>query len=121
VTAAWDHQRARPDAIERHFGVMCDRGWPVADAVTEPLLQRAVERGLRPLEIQVRRAIGLRDRDAAELERAAAIAAQCGAGSPLARVRYELARLRGDAAAMDDAIGALEAMGDRGQIALYRG
>jgi class 3 adenylate cyclase len=120
VVAAWDRFRASPDSLERHLSAMCDHGWPIGADVSDPLLRRVVQDGLRAVEIQLRRAIGLREGDAAELDRAAAIAIDCAAGSPLARVRYESARLRGDAAAMEEAIGALEAMGDRAQIALYR-
>ena len=39
----------------------------------------------------------------------------------MARVHYEVARMRGDSDGMEAAIGPLEAMGDRGQIRLYRG
>jgi len=69
----------------------------------------------------VRRAIGLRDGDVGQLETAAQIADACGAGALLGRVRYEAARARRDDAGMDAAVRALEAMGDRAQIARYRG
>jgi hypothetical protein len=70
--------------------------------------------------MQLRRAIALRDGDLAQLERAAAIAVACAAASPLARLRFEFARARNDKGGMDMAVEALEAMGDRAQIALYR-
>ena len=71
--------------------------------------------------MQLRRAIGLRDRDEEPLRRALADALAIGAGSVVPRLRYELATLQGDSAACDAAIDALEALGDRRQIALYRG
>jgi hypothetical protein len=119
-----DHGQVRaplPDALERGCAALSDHGWPMPDALTASLLERAVAASLRPLEAQLRRAIGLREADAAELERALAIAESCQAGSIVARLRYELARMREDEVAIESAIGALEAMGDRAQIARYRG
>lgn len=66
-------------------------------------------------------AIGLRDGDLEQLETAMQVADACGAAALLARVRYEVALARRDEAGMDAAIRALEAMGDRAQIARYRG
>ncbi len=121
VTAAWAGHAFGPDSLERQLSAMSDRRWTVPASTTAPLLDRVTAHGLRPLEIQVRRAAALREGDGVELERTAAIAAECDAGSPLARLRYELARWRSDKAGMDAAIEALEAIGDRWQIALYRG
>ena len=84
-------------------------------------LKAAEAEDLRPLEIQLRRAVGLREGNERQLIRAAEIAESIGAVSPLARVRYELARMGGDSAGMAASIGTLEAMGDNRQIALYEG
>ena len=70
--------------------------------------------------MQLRRVIGLRDRDDDALRRALASALEIGAGSVVPRLRFELATLQGDSAAADAAIDSLEALGDLGQIALYR-
>ena len=110
-----------PDVPERLLSTMSDRGWTVADSITAAQLAFAESRGLVPLQVQLRRAIGLRDRDEEPLRRALADALAIGAGSVVPRLRYELATLQGDSAACDAAIDALEALGDRRQIALYRG
>ena len=116
----WQLMKNVPDSIERQVSMLVDRGRPLAADVTGPLLEWAEAEGLRPLELQLRRAIGLRDADPAELARAERIAAAIGAASPRARIRYEIARMAGDADGMAAAVGALEAMGDRGQIRLYQ-
>ncbi|MEO7338853.1 MAG: hypothetical protein ABIV63_19955, partial [Caldimonas sp.] len=110
-----------PDVTERLLSTMSDRGWTIGDSITAPRLAFAESRGLVPLELQLRRAIGLRDRDEGALRRALASALEIGAGSVVPRLRFELATLQGDSAASDAAIDALEAIGDRGQIALYCG
>ncbi len=121
MIAAWDTLMNVPDSLERLLSAMSDGGWPVAAALTAPQLAWATQEGLRPLEIQLRRAVGLRERDAVELDRGARLAEAIGAMAPLARLRFEAARLRNDRAGMDEAIAALEAMGDQGQIRIYRG
>ncbi|HEX7440256.1 MAG TPA: AAA family ATPase [Caldimonas sp.] len=121
VTASWALFKGIPDSPERLTSAMSDRLWTLPASITAPQLDWAVKEGLRPLEIQVRRAIGLRDENQIELARAAEIAATIGAGSALARLRYEVARMRCDRQGMEAAIGALEAMGDQRQIRLYSG
>jgi class 3 adenylate cyclase len=110
-----------PDVPERLLSTMSDRGWTVVDSITAPRLAFAESRGLVPLQVQLCRAIGLRDRDEGALRRALASALEIGAGSVVPRLRFELATLQGDSEASDAAIDALEAIGDRGQIALYLG
>ena len=121
VTADWRLLKGTPDSLERLTSAMSDRGWTLPVIVTAPQLDWAVTEGLRPLEIQLRRSSGLRDGDESELARAAQIAAAIGAKSPLARVQFELARMRAHSDGMAAAIEALEAMGDHGQIRLYQG
>ncbi len=121
ITADWRLLKGIPDSPERLTSAMSDRHWTLPVDVTAPLLDWAVTEGLLPLEVQLRRAIGLRDSDESELVRAAQIAAAIGARSPLARLRYEVARIRADSSGMAAAIAALEAMGDHGQIRLYQG
>jgi class 3 adenylate cyclase len=117
----WNAKRPSPEGCERQLNAMSDHGWNVDARITEAMLAWALRTGTRLLEVQVRRAIGLRDGDVGQLETAAQIADACGAGALLGRVRYEAARARRDDAGMDAAIRALEAMGDRAQIARYRG
>jgi hypothetical protein len=121
VLAGWNDKRPTPEGCERQLNAMSDHGWNVDASVTAAMLAWALRTGTRVLEVQVRRAIGLRDGDVGQLETAAQVAEACGAGALLARVRYEAARAKGDDAGMDAAIRALEAMGDRAQIARYRG
>ena len=116
----WELLKGIPDSPERLLSAMSDRGWFLPQALTARQLEWAEGESLRPFEVQVRRAVGLRDRDAAELARALRIAEAIGAGSALLKLRFELARLHDDGGAMDAAIAALEAMGDHGQIRLYR-
>jgi hypothetical protein len=113
--------RMTAENCERQLNAMSDQGWNVSARVSDDLLGWAVEAGLLPLEVQARRAIGLRDGDVTQLETAVQVAEACGADALLARARYEAARSRRDAARMDAALEMLEAMGDRGQIARYRG
>jgi class 3 adenylate cyclase len=119
--AAWRDQHSNPENCERQLNAMSDHGWNVAASTTDELLSRALQAGLRPLEVQARRAMGLRDGDVGQLEEAAQLAEVCGAGALLARTRYEAARAKRDEAGMEAALRLLDAMGDRGQIARYRG
>ena len=121
ATAAWTSLKGLPDSLERLISAMSDRLWTIPADVTTSQLDWAQAAGLRPLEVQLRRAVGLRDGNERELIRAAEIAESIGAASPLARVRHELARMNGDSAGMAAAIAILEAMGDNGQIGLYQG
>ena len=121
ATADWTSLKGVPDSLERLISAMSDRFWTIPAGLTTSQLDWAKAEGLRPLEVQLRRAAGLRDANERELIRAVEIAQSIGAVSPLARVRYELARINGDSAGMAAAIAILEAMGDNRQIALYQG
>jgi class 3 adenylate cyclase len=121
VAADWELLKGLPDSPERVISTLSDRHWLLSDSVTTPALAWAAREGFVPLEIQLRRAIGLREGDERELILAAESAEAIGARSVLMRVQFELARLRGDEKGMEAAIYDLEAMGDHGQISLYRG
>ncbi len=117
----WNALKSLPDSLERLTAALSDHAWSLPAEVTTLQLAWASSRGLLPLELQLRRAIGLRDSDPAELARALAIADSIGARSPAARLRFETARAAGDEAGKAAAIAALEAMGDHAQIRRFLG
>ena len=118
--ANWKLLKGLPDSLERLVSAMSDRLWTLPADLSALQLDWAHAEGLRPLEVQLRRAVGLRDENKRELVRATEIAESIGAVSPLARVRYEVARMGGDDGEMAAAIKTLERMGDNRQIALYQ-
>jgi class 3 adenylate cyclase len=103
--AAW-----RPEIIERLLGLCCDRKVLPPIATLESTLSEA--ESLRMVALQARRAIALSRGDAADL---AAVLAACdaeGVEAIGARVRCELAQLRGDEGLLAEGIAALEWLGD---------
>jgi hypothetical protein len=64
------------------------------------------------LEAQCHRAIGLRERDLGELEKAMALWQGMGARPYVARIQHEIGRLSGDGEALEAGRRGLERLGD---------
>jgi hypothetical protein len=73
--------------------------------------------GLRLLEAQARRALGIAVRDPAELARALEIFEKAGAAPYAARVRCERALLTSDRSELEAGMRVLESLGDLDQLA----
>jgi len=84
VLGEWNVKRPSPEGCERQLNAMSDHGWNVDARVTEAMLAWSLRTGTRLLEVQVRRAIGLRDGDLEQLETAVQVADACGAAALLA-------------------------------------
>jgi class 3 adenylate cyclase len=109
--------RARQQLVERTLSLCLDLDRALAPEAIRPIVESAVADGLRLLEAQGRRALGIALRDAAELTRALGIFEQAGAVPYAARVRCERALLTGDQAELDAGLHVLESLGDRDQLA----
>jgi hypothetical protein len=111
--------RGLPERAERGLNLLLDAGEPLpADRLGE-LLQTAEEGRFRPLEAQVRRGLGVVERDREMLSRSLALWEGMGALPYAARVRCELALLTGDRTELDKGLAVLERLGDRLQVGRY--
>jgi class 3 adenylate cyclase len=109
--------RARQQLVERTLSLCADLGHSLAADTVRPIVAAAATDGLRLLEAQARRVLGLADRDAAELTRALAIFEDTGAIPYAARVRCERAFLTGNQADLEGGMRVLETLGDVDQLA----
>jgi len=104
--------RYPPELAERRLGLACDNRQILPDGILEAELAIAVRQRVPLLEAQVRRAIGLAHRDAAELATAIGIWERTGALPNLGRARAERGLITRDVAETDAALGLLRALGD---------
>ena len=109
--------RARQQLVERTLALCTDLDRPLTPDTLRPIVAAAAADGLKLLEAQARRALGVAERDPAELARALAIFEETQATPYAARVRCERALLTGDPAELEAGLHALEALGDLGQLA----
>jgi class 3 adenylate cyclase len=109
--------RARQQLVERTLSLCADLGRAHDPDTIRPIAETAAADGLKLLEAQARRALGIAGRDAAELTRALAIFEEAGAVPYAARVRCERALVTGDEAELETGLRALEALGDLDQLA----
>ena len=80
-------------------------------------MESAAADGLKLLEAQARRALGIAMRDTAELTRALEIFEEARAAPYAARVRCERALLTGDQSELEAGMHVLETLGDLDQLA----
>jgi hypothetical protein len=109
--------RARQQLVERTLSLCADLGRTRAPDTIRPIAESAAADGLKLLEAQARRALGIAGRDVAELTRALAIFEEARAVPYAARVRCERALITGDEDELQGGMRALEALGDLDQLA----
>jgi hypothetical protein len=100
------------EMVERRVALAADPREELPSNVLPALLERAVLRRLPLLEAQARRAIGLANRDPAELSAAIAIWEPMGAVPNLGRARAERGLLTGDPAETEAGLAILNKLGD---------
>jgi hypothetical protein len=106
----------RPVHVEVALALCSDRGYRLSGDDLQPILDRAVRVGLRPVEAQSRRALGIGQGDAAELQKALSIFTAVGSPPYAARVRTEIGLLVGDTDLLEVGLAELESLGDRDQL-----
>jgi class 3 adenylate cyclase len=109
--------RARQQLVERTLSLCADLEHVLPPDRIRPIVDSAAADGLKLLEAQARRALGIALRDAAELTRALGIFEEARAAPYAARVRCERALLTGDQAELEAGKHILEALGDLDQLA----
>jgi hypothetical protein len=109
--------RARQQLVERTLSLCADLGRARDPDTIRPIAESAAADGLKLLEAQARRALGIAGRDVAELTRALAIFEEARAAPYAARARCERALVTGDEGELDAGLRALEALGDLDQLA----
>jgi hypothetical protein len=109
--------RARQQLVERTLSLCADLEHVLPPDRIRPIVDSAAADGLKLLEAQARRALGIALRDAAELTRALGIFEEARAAPYAARVRCERALLTGDQAELEAGMHILEALGDLDQLA----
>jgi hypothetical protein len=109
--------RARQQLVERTLSLCADLDRPLAPEAIRPIAESAAADGLKLLEAQARRALGLALRDPAELTRALEIFEQTRAIPYAARVRCERALLTGIRGELETGLHVLETLGDLDQLA----
>lgn len=100
------------ELTERRLALACDNRQQLPDGILEELLAIAIAQGVPLLEAQVRRAMGLARRDAAELSTAIEIWERVGAVPNLGRARAERGLITGDAGEMEAGLRILRSLGD---------
>jgi class 3 adenylate cyclase len=103
----------RPHFVERALATCLDRGWLPDEAPLRAILDEAIRQGLRPLEAQVRRGIGLVTGSASELRTALGLCEAMSAGPMVGRLQVELGAVLGDAQLVDGGAAVLLRIGDR--------
>src|SRR4029077_2346803 len=98
---------------------LLDAGQPLGSEQLTELLAFAERGHFRPLEAQVRRGLGMVERDRDMLTRSLDLWEAMGAVPYAARVRCERALLTGDQAELEKGLAALERLGDRLQLGRY--
>jgi class 3 adenylate cyclase len=109
--------RARQQLVERTLSLCADLDRPLAPDAVRPIVEGAAADGLRLLEAQARRAIGIAARNTAELTRALEIFEETRAVPYAARVRCERALLTGNQSELEAGMRVLEVLGDLEQLA----
>jgi class 3 adenylate cyclase len=109
--------RARQQLVERTLSLCSDSDRSLAPEALQPIVTSAAADGLKLLEAQARRALGLSRRDPAELTCALALFEETGATPYTARVRCERALLDGNQSELEAGMHILEALGDLDQLA----
>jgi class 3 adenylate cyclase len=109
--------RARQQLVERTLSLCCDLDRSLAPATIQPIVTAAAADGLKLLEAQARRALGISTGNPAALTSALGIFEETRAVPYAARVRCERALLTGDRAELEAGMHTLEALGDLDQLA----
>jgi hypothetical protein len=107
------------ERMERGLNFVLDHGRPPLEDRMTAMLEMAEQRAFRPLEAQVRRALGTIRRDAAQFEASLSLFEAIDARPYAARVRCELATLTGDEAQMEKGLQLLQSVGDEAQVRRY--
>lgn len=102
----------RPHFVERVLGTCLDRRWLVDEAPLRAILAQARTQGLRPLEAQVRRGIGLAGASATELRSALRLSEAMSMTPMVGRLLVELGILTGEVQLADRGAGVLRRLGD---------
>jgi class 3 adenylate cyclase len=114
--------RARQQLVERTLSLCSDFERALAPEAIQPIVTSAVTDGLKLLEAQARRALGIATRDASELTRALELFEETRAVPYAARARCERAFLTRNQGELEAGMHVLEALGDLDQLArLERG
>ena len=109
--------RARQQLVERTLALCVDLDRSLSPDAIRPIVECAAADGLRLLEAQARRALGIALRDPAELARALELFEKASAVPYAARVRCEQALLTTDRGELEAGMRVLEALGDLDQLA----
>ena len=109
--------RARQQLVERTLSLCSDLDRSLAPEAIQRIVSSAAADGLKLLEAQARRALGISRRDTAELTRALELFEEARAVPYAARVRCERALLTRDQSELEAGMHVLEAMGDLDQLA----
>jgi class 3 adenylate cyclase len=109
--------RARQQLVERTLSLCCDSDRSLAPEAVQPIVTSAATDGLKLLEAQARRALGISRRDTAELTRALELFEETRAVPYAARVRCERALLTRNQSELEAGMHVLEALGDLDQLA----
>jgi class 3 adenylate cyclase len=109
--------RARMQLLERTLSLCSDLDRLLAPATIQPIVASAAADGLKLLEAQARRALGISLRDTVELTCALGIFEQTRAMPYAARVRCERALLTRDESELEAGMHVLETLGDLDQLA----
>jgi hypothetical protein len=109
--------RARQQLVERTLSLFVDLDRALPPDAIRPIVESAAADGLRLLEAQARRALGIAVRDVTELTRALAIFEETRAVPYAARARCERALLTDDPGDLEAGMHVLETLGDIAQLA----
>lgn len=109
--------RARQQLVERTLSLCSDLDRSLAPETIQRIVTSAAADGLKLLEAQARRALGISMRDTAELTRALGIFEETRAVPYAARVRCERALLTRNQSELEAGMHVLEALGDLDQLA----
>jgi class 3 adenylate cyclase len=109
--------RARQQLVERTLSLYSDLDRSLAPEAIQRIVASAAADGLKLLEAQARRALGISMRDTAELTRALEIFDETRAVPYAARVRCERALLTRNQSELEAGLHVLEALGDLDQLA----
>ena len=116
IVAEFHRFGGRIDHVERALAICSDRDHRIDPRTLARLIDHVGPRGLRLIEAQARRALGLARDDVDELRHAFAAFESIGALPYVARVRTELGALTGDHSMVAEGIRGLETIGDIDQL-----
>jgi class 3 adenylate cyclase len=100
------------ELAERRISLACDNREVVPEGLLQAELEVAIARGVPLLEAQVRRAIGLAQKDVGDLSAAIATWERVGALPNLGRAKAERGLITGDSAETDAGLAMLKKLGD---------